>query len=181
MPTLPFRHRLRMAWELSWPLALIDLAVAVLIHGVLDARGETLDSVWALVAFFAVSPWIVRRAIGLRYGDRKIAVLHPAAEARALTYQESLKVMWLLAWRSLVLGLAALLVISAAIRLACGSFRFTIDDPLVNAIGLSAVDVVTTLVFAPFLIPGMLRKRYRGFRLELVTESTVAKQRDRSK
>jgi hypothetical protein len=40
-------------------------------------------------------------------------------------------------------------------------------DPLENALGLSVVDSLASLVLTPLLIPGMLRKKYRGFRLEL--------------
>lgn len=157
---LPFRERFRMAWELTWPLALMDLSVVSLIHGMLDVSGETLDSLWAVAAFFVASPWVVRRALSLPYGSLRVQP--------RLTYQQSLKVMWLLAWRTLVLSLIALLVISGALRL----FGVTGRDlpnpgPFLNALGLSAVDTVSSLVFYPLLIPGMFRKRFRGFHLEL--------------
>ena len=41
---LTFGDRFRLAWELTWPLALIDLGVVVLIHGAFDVRGEVLDT-----------------------------------------------------------------------------------------------------------------------------------------
>ena len=170
--TLTPRDRLRLAWELTWPLGLIDAAVVLIVHGPLDARDETLDSIWAVAAFFVASPWVVRRALKQVYGGRKILVQRPGGAAArlttALTYQESLKVMWLLAWRTLLLSLAALLVFSGLLRVAGMSARtFSTSDPLVNALGLSLVDSLASLAFTPFLAPGMLRKRYRGFRLEL--------------
>ena len=166
---MEFRGRVRLAWEMTWPLALIDAAVVVFIHGALDAKDETLDSAWAVAAFFAVSPWVVRRALRLPYKGRRVTIQRSApADGGALTYQESLKVMWLLAWRTLVLALAAVLAVSALLKAAGWSAAsISSADPLVNALGLSLVDSAASLVFTPFLIPGMLRKRYRGFKLSL--------------
>ena len=111
-----FRDRLRMTWELTWPLAALDLAVVTVIHGVLDAQGETLDSVWAVAGFFVVSPWVIRRALARAYANRQAVAISRDGEERArLSYQQSLKVMWLLAWRSTVMALAALLLVSSGI------------------------------------------------------------------
>jgi hypothetical protein len=164
----PFRKRFRLAWELTWPFALIDLSVVLLLHGVLAVSGETGDAIWAVASFFLVSPWVIRRALRREYGGSRIVVLRGGAVSFGLGYQESLKVMWLLAWRSLVLALAALLAISLALRVTgLNSYRFSTQDPVTNSLGLSLVEDGADLVLFPFLIPGMLRKRYRGFRLEL--------------
>jgi hypothetical protein len=169
VPKLTFRERLRLSWELTWPLALLDAAVVVVIHGVIEPQSETLDSIWALIAFFAVSPWVVQRALARRCGAWNIVVVTRLGEARArLRYQESLKVMWLLAWRTLPLALAAALAISALLRLLrIPTSVIDTQDPLANALGLSIVDSAASMILSPFLIPGMLRKKYRGFRLEL--------------
>ncbi len=165
-----------MAWELTWPLTLIDLVVVVLIHGVLIVEGEALDSIWAVAAFFVVSPWVVRRALARPYGPARVIVLRGGKEQSGLKYQESLKVMWLLAWRALPLMLAALLVISLALRVAgIKGSNFSIDDPLENALGLSTIDALSSLLFSPFLIPGMMRKRYRGFHLDLKIPQSARK------
>ena len=150
-----------MAWELTWPMALIDFTMVVIIHGFFNAEGETADSLWALASFFTISPWVVRRALRIEYSGWSIQP--------RLNYQQSLKVMWLLMWRSLVLSLVALLVVSLILR-ALGISTHSIEEqgPLVNNLGLSLADALSSLIFSPFLIPGMLRKRYRGFHLELV-------------
>lgn len=167
MTRLNLRQRLLLTWELTWPFALMDLAMVVVLHGMIEVQGEAADSVWAVIAFFAVSPWVVRRALARNYGAERVAVLHKSEERNRLTYQESLAVMWLIAWRSTILSLLALLLISVAIRF---TFPNAIRDagtldPYGNALGLSAVDTVTSLVFTPLLIPGMLRKKFRGFHL----------------
>jgi len=161
---MTFRDRLRMAWEMTWPLALIDIAVVVFVHGLLEVEGETADSLWAFASFFTVAPWAVRRALRMKYGPWRIAP--------SLTYQQSLKVMWLLMWRSLVLSLAALLVVSLFLRaVGIGSHALAEQGPLVNNLGLTAADSISSILFFPFLIPGMLRKRYRGFHLEVIVDS----------
>jgi len=163
-----FRERLSMAWEMTWPLALLDLAVILLIHGVMDTQTETLDSVWAVIGFFVASPWVVRRALARRYGDVRVTVVAQGQDRVRLTYQQSLKVMWLLVWRSTVLALAGLLVLSALLYpLGLQSRDLPAQGAFVNALGLAAVDAITSVIFFPFLIPGMVRKRYRDFHLEL--------------
>ncbi len=172
MLKLTFRERVQMAWELTWPVSLIDLLVVFAIHGIIEAQGETLDSIWAVAVFFVVFPWVVRRALTRAYGLCRIVVIMRGEERPRLSYQQSLKVMWLLSWRPLVPTFLALLAISATLRLArVGTHNFvdsfSSNDPLTNALGLSVIDAVTSMVFLPFVIPGMLRKRYRGFRLEV--------------
>jgi hypothetical protein len=157
-----------MAWELTWPLAVLDLAVVLFIHGVLDLQTETLDSIWAVLGFFLISPWVVRRGLAKTYRGTHVAVMSGGEERAGLTYQQSLKVMWLLAWRSTAIALAALFAFSALLS-ASGlkTQGLPTQGPLVNALGLNLVDAITSLLFFPFLIPGMVRKRYRDFRLEL--------------
>jgi hypothetical protein len=160
-----------MAWELTWPVSLMDLVVVFAIHAVLEAQGETLDSIWAVAVFIVVFPWVVRRALARPYGAWKVVVMRNSDERPRLSYQQSLKVMWLLAWRPLVPSLVALLAISGTLRLARVDTHnlldnFSSNDPLANALGLSVIDALSSMVFLPFIIPGMLRKRYRGFHLE---------------
>lgn len=167
MRSLSYRSRFRLAWELTWPLTALDLAVVFLIHGLFEPANETPDSVWALIAFFGVSPWVIRRAFAQTYRGLRIAVTRPQGPS-PLSYQESLKVMWLLAWRSMVLGLAALLLLSLLLRIFGITARdISVQSPLANALGLSLIDAVTSLAFTPLLTPSMLRKRYKGFLLEL--------------
>jgi hypothetical protein len=159
---LTYRDRLRMAWELTWPMALIDLTVVICLHGFLNVQGESADSIWAVAAFFGVSPWVVRRGLNLKYGRLRVRP--------RLSYQQSLKVMWLLGWRTLALSLVALVPISLLLRTLHLDANLSGENPLVNNVGLSVADAASSMVFYPFLISAMLRKRYRGFQLGLVEE-----------
>jgi hypothetical protein len=147
---LSYRERLRMAWELTWPMALIDLGVVILLHGFLEVQGESADSVWAVVAFFGVSPWVVRRGLNLKYGRLRVQP--------KLSYQRSLKVMWLLGWRTLALSLAALVPVSLILRALHLDANLAGENPLINNVGLSLADAGSSLLFYPFLVTAMLRK-----------------------
>jgi hypothetical protein len=168
--SLSFRERFRMGWEMTWPLAAIDLTSVLVVHGLFEPSGETWDSVWALVLLAVIWPWVIRRALRRNYGSERVMVVRTgtSGDRGALEYQESLKVMWLLAWRSLVLLLLAGLLISLVLKAAgWNSHTFSANSPLVNNLGLSLMDAVSNVLFIPLLIPGMLRKSYRGFRLVL--------------
>jgi hypothetical protein len=168
VPKLTIRERWRLSWELTWPLALMDAAVVVAIHGIIAAKGEALDSIWAVAAFFLASPWVVQRALARRYGAWIVVVRSGPNVRPRLNYSESFKVMWLLAWRILPLALVAALAISGLLLvLRIPTTVVDTQDPLANALGLSVLDSVASLLLSPLLIEGMLRKHYRGFRLEL--------------
>jgi len=54
------------------PLAALDLTIVTMIHGVLNVKGGTLDSIWA-VGFFVVSPGGSGRALARPYGNHQAA------------------------------------------------------------------------------------------------------------
>ncbi|MGD1094107.1 MAG: hypothetical protein ABSB35_19250 [Bryobacteraceae bacterium] len=167
---MDYRERFRMAWEMTWPMALIDLAFVLVVHGLFEPGNETWDSVWALISFVVVWPWVIRRALRQDYGGKRVRVVRTgtSGDPGMLEYQESLKVMWLLAWRSLILLLLAGLAISLILKAAgWTSQALSTQSALVNNLGLSFVDAISDVLFFPILIPGMLRKSFRGFRLVL--------------
>src|ERR1700675_3914055 len=110
-----------MAWEFTWPMALIDLVFVFVVHGLIEPSGETWDSIWAVASFIAVWPWVIGRAFRRDYGPYKVMAAHREIEGNKYLgsprYQENLKVMWLLAWRSLVLLLISGLLVSMLLRL----------------------------------------------------------------
>jgi len=164
---LALGERLRLAWELTWPLTLLDLALIVLVHGMFDVQSEAIDLVWGVFAFFGLTPWIMRRAFERFSPGKHVVAVSQGVEAPRLSYQQTLKAMWLLAWRTTPLALLALLLLSLFFRTTGISLpKVSAGDPLVNAFGLSMLDTITALVLYPLLIPGMLKKRYRGFHLE---------------
>jgi hypothetical protein len=178
---LSWRDRFVMAWELTWPLAVLDVLFVLLTHGLFSVQGEAWDSGWAVVSFFVVSPFVIRRALERPYSGLRIFVVRSTGVAKSLSYQESLKVTWLFAWRTLILSFAALILISFLLRAAVHtSYNFSTQDPMVNSLGLSAVDVLSSLAFTPLLIPGLIRKRFKGFHLEVRSGTMGNKRTDSS-
>ena len=94
---MTFAERFRIAWQIVWPFTLIDLAMVVFIHGVLDAQSSLPDIIWGVASFFIVAPWVVRRALKRK---RIVAVTNQVVRPE-LNYQQSFKAMWLLSWRTI--------------------------------------------------------------------------------
>ena len=169
---LTYRERLRFTWELLWPALLIDLAWA-LFSFLADFGSSGPESVYHVAAFFLLIPWVVRRAIRHPYpGFRFVVLWDGDDEPHPMTYQESLKVMWLLNWRVAALTLISLAPISFLLGVVLYLpltewFKFAAGTKLGNSLGLTALDLITGFAFFPFLIPGMLKKQYRGFRVAM--------------
>jgi hypothetical protein len=167
---LSYVDRLRVAWEIIWPSTLIETAWAVLFYGLLEADYQTLEAVHLVLSFFLILPFIVRRMIRKPYPGFRLQVLRNEQDAN-IGYQESLKVMWLLSWRTLALMLLSLLPVSFVLsklldRQIKDLFAFASGSPFANAMGLTIFDAIGNAVFLPLVIPGMLKKRYKGFRIE---------------
>lgn len=168
---LSWRERFRVTWELVWPGTLIDATRALLLF-LLGIESTSLDSIYLLIAFFVVEPWVVRRALRLKYPGLHFNITgEEDSEPRPMSYQESLKVVWLLTWRSTLLLLAAAVpfsfLVGKVLHLPLTEW-FHASSRLANALGLTMVDLVTGLAFFPLLIPAMLRKEYRGFRIAAI-------------
>jgi hypothetical protein len=176
---LSYRERLRFAWQLIWPSALIELGWAVF-QIVAGVQSTGVDSLYYVASFFLIGPWLVRRAIRLGYPDFSLVVVGDDDRAHGMTYQESLKVFWLLGWRTAILMIAALiplsLLVGALVKVSLAdwvrSFGFS---KVGNNLGLAAVDFLAGLALFPLLIPTMLRKQYRGFHLEVRRETRRVK------
>jgi hypothetical protein len=166
---LSFRERLLFAWQIIWPLAALDFGWAVLLYLVIAKNESNLDSVYRLASFFLLAPWVVRRAFAFPYSGFRLEVLREGAPSR-LDYQDSLKVMWLLSWRTAILTLAALVPLSLLLsaitdKPLAESARSLASTPFTNALALTVADLGSSFLLLPLVIPGMLRKQYRGFTL----------------
>jgi hypothetical protein len=88
--------------------------------------------------------------------------------------------MWLLSWRTSILTLGSLFAISLFLRYLNVQLATLVpssqEAPFLNAAGLSVVENSLALFLMPFVVPGMLGKRYQGFRVaaEIVTASPSA-------
>jgi hypothetical protein len=169
---LSYRERLRVAWELVWPGAAIEAGWAVFQFGS-GVQSSTVETIYLMAGFFLISPWIIRRAVRVPYpGFRFLTVNDPEGIVRPMAYGQSMRVFWLLGWRTLALSILALIPVSLVAGNLLGLPLAGIGEALsgsriANSLGLAAVDVVTTFAFFPLLFPGLLRKRFRGFHLQV--------------
>lgn len=167
---LTFRERVQFAWQLAWPVVLIDVAWSVLLYVVLGRRPTDLDGAYVVVSLLLVFPFVVRRALRMRYPGYRIGLLRDGAPAD-YGYTESFKVMWLLSWRTSVLFLGLLLIVSLFGRFLSVQLSSLVpktqDAPFLNAVGVSVLENGVGLVLQPLVVPGMLSKQYKGFRLAL--------------
>ncbi len=178
MRALSWSERFRLAWEMVWPATAIDAAWEILAW-MAGIDSKLAFAVSALGGFFIVETWVVRRAVRHSYASFSLSVGEDVDDPpHRMTYQESLSVVWLLTWRVTVLSLAALLVTSLVCKILniplTEWFSFASGSRLGDALGITAVDFITGLAFFPLLIPGMIRKEYRAFRIRIERPKTAA-------
>jgi hypothetical protein len=176
---LSLSERIRLAWELVWPLFLFDLGAALFIYAVLGRERQDLESVYVVVSILVVAPWVVRRALRRQFPSFQIVCIKDATESY-LTWQDSLRVFWLLAWRSMAAGLALLIPLSLLLNTLDWKPRLANSSRLLDVAGLSVLDLISGLVLFPALIPGMLRKKYATFELETRRRGSVTRMKTNS-
>ena len=166
---LTYMERLRLTWSLTWPLLVVDVMWAVALFAAGESDNMNLEIGSELFAFFVLSPLVVRWVVSQPQPGYRFKFTHPR-DPNKPTYQESFKMMWLLNWRLLALMLASLgplsLVLKELPQLTV-VLKPIIASPLFNKIGLTGIDLIASVVLMPFLIPGMIRKRYQGFRVQI--------------
>jgi hypothetical protein len=165
---LTFGERYSLAWQLTWPLTLIDIGIAFIIHVVLDIHKPGAELVSEIPNLLIIAPWIVRLMMRRSYPGFRLKTLVNGTPAE-MGYTESFKVMWLLSWRTEVLMLVLLLVVSFFLRFVnvqlASLVPSTEESPFLSALGLSLVLNAAALILMPFVIPGMFSKKYQGFRI----------------
>jgi hypothetical protein len=169
--SIGFRERIALTWGITWPLLVIDVLWTLLLHAFVEGDTSTAETGFQIASLFLVGPMVLRRAFRLGTREHTIAVMKYRQEA-PMSIGDALSVFWLLAWRSLILALLALAPLSLLLKFVVTAgmnewVRGLAASPITNALGLTAVDGIMNMAFVPFLIPAMLRKRYRQFALVL--------------
>jgi hypothetical protein len=113
-------ERLHLAWALTWPGALFDLAYQLLRAqlGLPAAKAAGIDLVVAILGFFLFYTWVVRRAVRLNFPGFRLWVMRGdgGSGTREMSYAESLSVHWLIYWRSLMILLPIHLFFAVLLR-----------------------------------------------------------------
>ena len=165
-----FTDRLRLAWALAWPCAILGLIYSL-------ARGrlglpdgsmaiEWIDFAAGVLQFFLFSTWVVRRAMRLDYSTFRVVVIRGSAgeRARAMNYPESLSVTWLLIWRTDLIECLVLGVFLAVLWIVRGTHPAGLSP--FSLISQSLGFVLEVLIFS-LILKAAIRKKYSGFSLGL--------------
>ena len=165
---LTLGERFSLSWQLTWPLALIDIGIAFVIHVILDIHKPGAELVSEIPNLLLIAPWIVRRTMRRSHPGFRLKTLIGGVPAQ-MGYTESFKVMWLLSWRTEILMILLLLVVSFFLRFVnvqlASLVPSTEESPFISSLGLTLVLNSAALVLLPFVMPGMFSKRYQGFRI----------------
>lgn len=165
---LSYRERMGLAWQLVWPAIALDVVWCVVVYSIYETIPPKAELLFAILYLLGVAPWLVRRMMRRKYPRFRLLTLVDGKET-TMGYTESFKVMWLLSWRSSVLMLLALFVVSLFGRFLSVQLSTLVPSaeqaPLFNAIGLSVVENGSALFLLPLVMPGMFHKQYQGFRV----------------
>lgn len=100
---LSLAEKVHLGWTLTWPL----MAFAGTMRGVRFYVGEPewIGPVLSLLVMFVLGPWVVRQAVRMNFPSFHLAVIrHGSLDyTRAMTYKESLPVLWLMIWRASII------------------------------------------------------------------------------
>jgi len=165
---LGFSERVNLTWQLVWPTVAAQFAWGFTVYVMLGVTSQNAELVFFVPYLLVIAPWLVRRMMRLRYAGFRLKTLVDGVES-PMAFTESFKVMWLLNWRTSVLILGLLLVVSffgQFLSVQLSSLVPTAQQaPFVNSMGVSLLENAAAMILMPLVIPGMLRKRYQGFRV----------------
>lgn len=181
---LTYLERMALAWQLTWPAVALDVCWSFLMYVVLGVESGGAEFAYLVPYLLFIAPYLVRRMMRRKYSGFRLKTVGDGGEI-AMGYTESFKVMWLLSWRTSVLMLALLFLVSLFGRLLSVQLSTLVpsakEAPLFNAVGLSIVENGAALILMPLVMPGMFRKQYQGFRVaaERLTGSPPSRTRPR--
>ena len=167
-----YKQRLEFTWQASWPGFVAGLPFA-LVAFLMDSPNDLvkIQLVEAAIGVFVVGPYVICRALAYAYSSFRFQVFgYGSTVARPIGLLESLKVAWLLSWRTEILSLLCLVPVS---------FVFTGLQKLLPIFGQAGettpglgmvyeglLYLAADLTLMPLIVPGMLSKRYKGFHIE---------------
>ena len=169
---MKYRERLEFSWQASWPGFVAGLPFALLAF-ILDSPNELvkIQLAEAAIGLLVVGPFVIRRALAYAYRAFRFEVYgYGSTVPRLIGRLESLKVVWLLSWRTEILSLACLVPISfvfTSLQKILPIFGQGNDtNPGLGMVYESLLYLAADLALMPLIIPRMLSKRYTGFHIE---------------
>lgn len=165
---LTFSERLQLAWQLAWPAVVFDIFWSFLIHVVFNIHATGVELIYLIPYLLFVAPWLVRRMVRRRYEGFRLKTVFAEGEGE-MGFSESFKAMWLLSWRTSVLMIGLLLVVSFFLQFLkvdlASLAPSSREAPFLNQAGVSIVENAAALLLMPLVLPGLFQKRFQGFRV----------------
>ena len=160
--------RWQITWALVWPASCLALAYSLLrSHLPLSATLlEDMDDVLDILALFLFHTWVIRRTVRLNFPGFHLLVIRASAPegTRAMTYRESLSVVWLITWRLAAIGGVMALVAGIAVGVAS---RWRPEVDLNSPLAALCASAAELLLFYVWLVSAALNKTYARFSLRL--------------
>lgn len=159
---LSLTEKVQLGGALTWPCIVFAMTMPELRVYFGDSVG--IELVLGLFSMFVLGPWVVRQVVGMNFANFHLAVIrHGSLDYdRAMTYKESLPVLWLITWRPSLVMLAAIL----ASKLMLGP-----------ALELAAASVLSLILQAFWLNQAMTEKIYADFCLVIRRAGTDREKR----
>jgi hypothetical protein len=109
-------ERLELAWALTWPGSVIYVIYWLLRASRLSPEVFIEMLCLGVLGLFLFEPWVVRRAVKLDFRGFHLVVFRSGSSeaTRGINYWESLRVAWLLTWRTIMLELMLLVLVQVS-------------------------------------------------------------------
>ena len=185
---MSYQESLRAGWLLLWRGAVGGLLVGIttslfrlVFVGLFSTVGIAIRGnaeivfVWLLnilVAIFIIHPVLLRMMMDKDFKGYDLEIVRSGEEEGelTLTYPESLRAGWLVFWRSTALGILYIAIPGFIIGVV-GSLLGA-SESTIQAVTVFPLALINIFLLVPWVVRMMMRKQFRGFRLQIVRSDT---------
>ena len=185
---MSYQESLRAGWLLLWRGAVGGLLVGItttlfrfVFVGLFSTFGIAIRGnaeivfVWLLnilVAIFIIHPALLRMMMDKDFKGYDLEIVRSEGEEGelTLTYAESLRAGWLVFWRSTALGILYIAIPGFIIGVV-GSL-LGVSESTIQAVTVFPLALINIFLIVPWVVRMMMRKQFRGFRLQIVRSDT---------
>lgn len=185
---MSYQESLRAGWLLLWRGAVGGLLVGIttslfrlVFVGLFSTVGIAIRGnaeilfVWLLnilVAIFIIHPVLLRMMMDKDFKGYDLEIVRSEGEEGelTLTYPESLRAGWLVFWRSTALGILYIAIPGFIIGVV-GSL-LGVSESTIQAVTVFPLALINIFLIVPWVVRMMMRKQFRGFRLQIVRSNT---------
>ena len=126
----------------------------------------------SIVAIFIIHPVLLRMMMDKDFKGYDLEIVRSEGEEGelTLTYPESLRAGWLVFWRSTTLGILYIAIPGFIIGFVGSLLGAT--ESTIQAVTVFPLALINIFLLVPWVVRMMMRKQFRGFRLQIVRSDT---------